>query len=129
MYWAGRTRQCLLSTRAGSQHAQINLEAILMTNEVSMDTSVTLGQAFMIMHTYLEQHWESVGRPDAIGALLGEISLWDTESGGKEPMDGAVFPAWLQCAGRVLKAEETPEGFRGADVLLDGKPPNIKVNR
>jgi hypothetical protein len=81
------------------------------------------------MHAYLEQHWESVGRPDAIGALLGEISLWETESGGKGPMDGAVFPAWLRCADLVLRAEATSEGLCGADVLLNGKPPTVRVKR
>jgi hypothetical protein len=100
-----------------------------MTPPISMDTSVSLRQAFLVMFAYLDKHWESVGKPGAIGALLGELSLWDTESGGKEPMDGAVFPQWLQCASVVLAAETTPEGYRGADTLLNGKPPTIKVLR
>ena len=83
----------------------------------------------MIMHAYLEKHWESVGKPAALGNLLGELALWKTESGGKEPMDGAVFPAWLSCARTVLSAEATAEGYRGADILLDGKPPILKVQR
>jgi hypothetical protein len=94
-----------------------------------MDTSVSLRQAFLIMFAYLDQHWESVGKPDAIGALLGELSLWETESGGKEPMDAAVFPQWLRCASSVLAAESTSEGYRGADTLLNGEPPTIKVRR
>jgi hypothetical protein len=94
-----------------------------------METPVSLRQAFLVMHAYLEQHWESVGKPEALGVLLGQISLWDTESGGKEPMDGAVFPDWLRCAHLVLHAEAGSDGYRSADVLLDGKPPTIKVHR
>jgi hypothetical protein len=94
-----------------------------------METSVSLRQAFLVMFAYIKQHWESVGKPDAIGALLGELSLWDTVSGGKEPMDAAVFTEWLRCAQLVLAAEATPEGFQGADILLNGKLPTVKVNR
>ena len=94
-----------------------------------MDTPVSLMQAFMVMHLYLVRHWESRGKPDAIGELLGNLSLWPTESGTKEPMDAAVFSEWLRCANSVLDAEATPEGFRGADITLDGKPPTHKVRR
>ena len=94
-----------------------------------METSVSLRQAFLVMFAYIKQHWESVGKPDAIGALLSELSLWETVSGGQEPMNAAVFPEWLRCAQLVLAAEATPEGFHGADTLLNGKPPTIKVNR
>jgi hypothetical protein len=94
-----------------------------------MDTSVSLRQAFLIMQAYLEMYWESLDKPNEIGALLSELSLWDTESGGKEPMDAAIFPAWLRCAHSVLAAEATSEGYCGADVLIDGKPPTIKVRR
>ena len=83
----------------------------------------------MVMHLYLMRHWEAMGKPDAVGALLSDLSLWPTESGTKEPMDGAVFPEWLRCAKSVLDAEATPEGFRGADITLDGKPPTLKVRR
>jgi len=100
-----------------------------MNTPVSMETSVSLRQAFLVMHAYLHQHWESVGKPDAVGDVLSETSLWNTASGGKEPMDGSVFPRWLRCAQAVLAAEETPDGYRGADILLDGQPPTIKVNR
>jgi hypothetical protein len=100
-----------------------------MNTQISMETSVSLKQAFLVMHAFIEQHWESVGKPDAIGDLLAETSLWNTASGGKEPMDGSVFPEWLRCAQVVLVAEATPDGYRGADILLDGKPPTIEVNR
>jgi hypothetical protein len=79
------------------------------------------------MFAHLDKHWENVGKPDVIGALLGELSLRDTESGGKEPMDGTVFPQWLHCAADALGAETTTDGYSGADILLDGKPPTIKI--
>ena len=44
-------------------------------------------------------------------------------------MDGSIFPEWLRCEQIVLSDEETSEGYRGADILLDGKPPTTKVNR
>ena len=94
-----------------------------------METLVSLRQAFLVMHAYVHQYWESVGKPDAVGDFLSETSLWSTVSGGKEPMDGAVFPDWLRCARTVLAAEETPDGYRGADFLLDDKPPTVEVNR
>ncbi|GHU30185.1 hypothetical protein FACS189497_09550 [Betaproteobacteria bacterium] len=100
-----------------------------MTTPIAMDTSVTLRQAFLVMFAYLEEYYEFVGKPDEIGCLLSEISLWDTESGGKEPMDGAVFPQWLNCASAVLATEARPEGYRGADILFDDKPPTLKVQR
>jgi hypothetical protein len=100
-----------------------------MSPDVSMETKVTLRQAFLVMHAYLSLHYELRGKPDVLGAMLGDLSLWDTESDGKEPMDGAVFPDWLSCAGAVLTAEAMQEGYRGADILLDGKPPTIKVQR
>ena len=81
------------------------------------------------MFAYIEQHWESVGKPDDIGDLLSELSLWDTESGGKEPMDAAVFPDWLRCAHLVLEAEATPVGYRGADIQMVGGSPSMKVHR
>lgn len=100
-----------------------------MSPDISMETKVTLRQAFLVMHAYLRLQYELRGKPVLLGAMLGDLSLWDTESGGKEPMDGAAFPDWLDCAKTVMTAEGTPEGYRGADTLLDGKPPTIKVNR
>ncbi|RUL69011.1 hypothetical protein [Dyella choica] len=98
-----------------------------MSTDISMETKVTLRQAFLIMHAYLSLHYELRDKPAPLGAMLGDLSLWDTESGGKEPMDGAVFPDWLDCARAVMTAEVSPEGYRGADISLDGKPPTIEV--
>jgi hypothetical protein len=81
------------------------------------------------MHTYLHTYWEDRDKPEVVGDILSQLSLWETESGGKEPMDGSVFPEWLRCANVVLTAEATAEGYRGADITLDGKPPTIKVRR
>ncbi|HWX66384.1 MAG TPA: hypothetical protein VNZ27_08175 [Rhodanobacter sp.] len=100
-----------------------------MSPDISMETKVTLRQAFFVMHAYLSLHYEMRGKPDVLGGMLGDLSLWDTESGGKEPMDGVVFPDWLNCAEAVMIAEATPEGYRAADILLDGRPPTIKALR
>ena len=81
------------------------------------------------MFAFLEKQWELSGRPDEIGGLLGDLSLWKTESGGKEPMDAAIFPEWLACAQGVLESEQNYTGYSGADVLIDGKPPTTKVRR
>ena len=72
-----------------------------MSGDISMETELTLRHAFLVMHVYLEFHYELRGKPGLLGAILGDLSLWDTESGGKEPMDGAVFPDWLRCAKKV----------------------------
>lgn len=96
---------------------------------IKMETEVTLKQAYLIMFAYLEKYWERVGKPEDLGLLLSDLSLWDTESGRKEPMDGAVFTEFLSIAQEILSLEATPEGYRGADMLLNGKPPTIKVKR
>lgn len=100
-----------------------------MSSPVSLENTVTLRQAFLIMHVFLEKQWELAGRPGEIGGLLGTLSLWETESGGKEPMDAGIFPEWLECAQAVLKAEVSSEGYREADALVDGKLPATKVRR
>lgn len=98
-------------------------------NQSSLGTAVTLRQALLIMHAHLEMHWQLTGKPDEIGALLSQLSLWQTESGGKEPMDAAVFPDRLACADVVLIAQSSAVGYQGADILLNGKPADLKVRR
>ena len=83
---------------------------------ISLETKVSLRQAFLVMHAYVSLHHDLNGKPDAIRRLLNDLSLWDTESGPKEPWDGAVFPDWLSCAEFVLEGEATPRGYREADV-------------
>jgi len=94
-----------------------------MITATSLETPVSLKQAFMIMHLYLDRYWESSGKPEAIGELLSDLSLWPTDSGTLEPMDAAIFPEWLSSAEAVLAAEATAEGFRGANINLDGNTP------
>lgn len=85
-------------------------------DEVSMDTQVSLRQAYMIMFDFLEGHYNRNGKPDEIGNLLGQLALWDSAN-GKEPMDGAVFPDWLKSASSVLKEDELG-GYKNIDIKL-----------
>ena len=48
-----------------------------MSRDISMETEVTLRQAFLVMHAYLSLHYELRGKPGEIGALLSDMSLWD----------------------------------------------------
>jgi hypothetical protein len=100
-----------------------------MSSPLSLEDTITIRQAYLTMFEYLEREWELLGRPGELGALLGSLSLWETESGQKEPMDAAVFPEWLDCAEKVLESESGNRKYTGADILLDGKPPTIKVKR
>lgn len=100
-----------------------------MDTSVNLETPVTLRQAFMVMYAYLDQHWENVGRPDDIGQLLSGFALWETKSGGHEPMDSSIFPDWLRCAQLVLDAEACSGGYDGANIKLDGEMATFKVNR
>jgi hypothetical protein len=79
-----------------------------MSVPVSMETSVTLGQAFLIMFAFLEKEFEH-SPSEEIDALLGTLQLWETEHGNKEPMDNTVFPQWLECAQLVLAAESATD--------------------
>ena len=99
-----------------------------MESNVTMETMVSLKQAYLIMFDFLKKEWELAGesKTDQLGAILGNLSLWETESGKKEPMDGAVFPQWIECAELVLNSTSD---YTGADILLDGKTPTIKVRR
>jgi hypothetical protein len=86
-----------------------------MMDNLTLESKVTLKEAYLTMFDYLDKHWEETGKPDDLGALLGELSLDDTVN-GKRPMDGAVFPRWLKCAKIVLEQEHTKEGYRKADI-------------
>ena len=82
-----------------------------------MDSKMTLREAYLTMFDYLDKYWGETGKPEEIGVLLGELSLWDT-SEGKQPMDNSVFPKWVGCAKSVLEQEQTSEGYRRADIKL-----------
>ena len=96
--------------------------------EISMESTVSVKQAYLIMFEFLNKEWELSGssKTDQLGGILSNLSLWETEGGGSEPMDSAVFPQWLECASNVLKSKE---GYDGADIKLDGKTPTTKVRR
>lgn len=82
-----------------------------------MDSAVTLRQAYLVMFEFLERKWERLDRPDALGALLGNLALWGESNGQGAPMDAAVFPEWLDCAHRVLGREQLG-GYANADIKL-----------
>lgn len=82
---------------------------------LTLESSITLRQAYLIMFDFLDQHWIETGKPDDLGSLLGEMSLSHTAQ-GKLPMDAAVFPRWIDCAKRVLEQEQTAEGYTNADI-------------
>ncbi len=83
----------------------------------SLETAVTLRQAYLTMFEFLEREWERLDRPDVLGALLGNLALWGEPNGQGAPMDAAVFPEWLECARRVLR-DERSGGFANADIRL-----------
>lgn len=84
--------------------------------QISMSSKMNLRQAYLVMIDYLEAYYERNGKPDEIGSLLGQLSLWDS-SEGKAPMDPAVFQDWLNSAKKVL-SEEASGGYHNADVQL-----------
>ena len=92
-----------------------------------METKVSLKQAYLIMFEFLDKEWELMGKSktDQLGGILGNLALWDTQSGGKEPIDAAVFPQWLDSAETVLSAQS----YEKYDIKLDGQKPKMKVKR
>ncbi len=85
---------------------------------ISFETRVTIKEAYLIMFEYLLKDYER-GHEEGgeMGGMLSQLSLWDTEV-GKQPMDGAVFPDFLEAAANVLRAEKTADGYRLANVRL-----------
>lgn len=78
---------------------------------LTLENKVTLKEAYLIMFDYLDKYWKRTGKPDDIGGLLGELSLCENE-----PMDPAAFHDWLDSSKIVLEQEQTPEGYRNADI-------------
>jgi hypothetical protein len=95
-----------------------------MSTRPTMESTLTVKQAYLVMFEFLEREYKLDPSSD-LGGLLGSLSLWETTSGTKEPMDGAVFPQWLECAELILNADS----YQGADILLNGEPPKTKVVR
>jgi hypothetical protein len=99
-------------------------------SETSMETTITVRQAYLVMFEYLDTHWKRTGDGLALSDILSNLALWNFDSGigqkfiegqeasMKRPMDGAVFPDWIQAASDVLSAEASPGGYRGADIEL-----------
>lgn len=83
----------------------------------SMESAVTLRQAYLVMFEFLEREWERLDRPEVLGALLGSLALWGDSYGRGAPMDAAVFPEWLECAQRVIRDDELG-GYTSADISL-----------
>jgi hypothetical protein len=84
--------------------------------QLTMDSQVSLKHAYLIMFDYLEGFYERNGKPDELGNLLGQLALWDSAD-GKEPMDAAVFPDWLDSAQRVI-SNESEGGYFDANIKL-----------
>ena len=98
-----------------------------MKNQTTMSTKVTLEEAYKIMFEFLDKEWVSQGKSktDQLGGILGNLSLWETESGNKEPMDARIFPEWLKSAETVL----SNDSYETCDIKINGQDPIIKVNR
>lgn len=112
------TNSNLLRAFAGEEPLQRRkIIDTLQMETLSLETKVTLKQAYLVMFDYLNNYWEETGKSDDLGALLGELLLWYTKE-GKEPMDSGVFPQWLKSAKNVLEQEQTNKGYINADSKL-----------
>jgi hypothetical protein len=60
---AGRDRLLFFSRIEGKMEAP------------SMESAVTLRQAYLVMFEFLEREWQRLDKPDALGALLGNLAL------------------------------------------------------
>jgi hypothetical protein len=88
---------------------------LIPMDNLTLESKVTLKEAYLIMFDYLNKHWEQTGKTDDLGGLLGDLSLMGSKE-DKQPMDSAIFPQWLKCAKNVLEQEQTKEGYRNADI-------------
>ena len=85
-------------------------------DQLSMESKLSLRQAYLVMFDYLEGFYERNEKPDEIGILLGQLSLWDSAE-GKVPIDGAVFPDWLISAKQVFDAEAS-DGYNKINIQI-----------
>jgi hypothetical protein len=100
-----------------------------MSMSPALNERISVRDAYLAMFVFLERYWERTGRSDDLGSLLGELALWQTESGGREPMDAAVLPEWLQCVASVVANQSAGAESELAAVTLDGFEPNLEVKR
>lgn len=84
---------------------------------IDFDTQISIRQAYLTMFEYLDRYWNERDKPEVVGDILSQLSLWDSEE-GKTPMDASVFPEWLDCAQKVINQENTADGYRNADIKL-----------
>jgi len=84
---------------------------------LTLDSKVTLREAYLIMFDFLDKYWQRTGKPDDIGELLGDLSLSDTAE-GKRPMDDSEYADWFTSAKIVLEQEQSDTGYRGADLTF-----------
>lgn len=83
-----------------------------------LDELVTLRLAYLIMNEFLIQHWDGC-MEIPLGAILGELSLWDLESGSKAPMDSSILSSFIKSAQIVISQESTEIGYTGADIQFE----------
>lgn len=85
-----------------------------MEEKITLETTITVKQAYLSMFEYLDRYWESYNRPNEVGMILSNLSLWDSVE-GKRPMDASIFPEWLNCVAKVLSEGD---GYDNADIKL-----------
>lgn len=94
-------------------YLELTFEA-MATENPTLDTKVTLREAYLIMFDFLDEHWKHTGKPATIGGLLGDLSLLSD----KQPADPASYQCWLRSAKTVLESEQTAGGYRNADLVF-----------
>ncbi|EEF60637.1 hypothetical protein [Pedosphaera parvula] len=70
----------------------------------SLDETVPLRTAFVIMQRYLEFYWEHTGRGGEIGSLLSDVQM--LQDGGTA--DPAALEDWLTVAETVIRGGQGP---------------------
>ena len=84
--------------------------------KITLESKITVKEAYLVMYEFLDRYWNDHNKPDEIGDILSNLSLWECEDGSLAPMDGAVFPEFLNCTLKVISEEKTNEGYRDADI-------------
>jgi hypothetical protein len=70
----------------------------------SMQDTVSLQTAFVVMQRYLDWYWQHTGQGGELGGLLGEISM--LQDGGTA--DPAALNDWLAIAEQVISKKQGP---------------------
>jgi hypothetical protein len=97
--------------------------------EIDINSNLTAKQAYKVMFAYLNSYWRENGRPEAVGDLLSQLALWETESGNMEPMDASILPEWFRQVDLIIANEVEGSRSEVADIHLNGKKPTTKVRR